>query len=155
MKEDDEQRQLLRRLKRLATDAGFSVRRNGLGYELSFHGKYRDFDVRCTLGSGWLRMASYILQLPPAGATRAKLLERMMELNLEMPLAKFTKADDVLYLEVEYREEHVDADVFEKLATLVRELAEHHYPQIFRIVSAHDALQSLEDAFQRTGTASE
>ncbi len=155
MKEDEEQRQRLRRLKSLATGAGFSVRRYSSGYELSFHGKYRDFDVRCVLGGGWLHMSVYILQLPPAGVTRSKLLEHAAELNLAIPLAKFTKSDDVLRLDLEYRDEHVDSPVFENLTNLLRQLAEEHYPEIFRIVSGQEALQSLEAAFQRTGAVSE
>ncbi|HLI96366.1 MAG TPA: hypothetical protein VKT72_09805 [Candidatus Baltobacteraceae bacterium] len=155
MNEDEEPRRRLRRLKSLATGAGFSVRRHGSGYELSFHGTYRDFDIRCVLGNGWLHTCVYILQLPALSATRSRLLERIAELNLAIPLAKFTKSEDVLCLDLEYREEHVDSAVFGKLANLLRQLAEEHYPEIFRIVSGQERLDALQAAFQRPSTVPE
>jgi hypothetical protein len=59
-----------------------------------------------------------------------------------MSLTKFTKADNLI-LELEYREEHLDAQVLNHLLQLMHANAEEYYPRLFRVVTGDSVLESL------------
>jgi hypothetical protein len=62
--------------------------------------------------------------------------------NQTMSLTKFVKSS-ALYLELEYRDEHIDPEVVKNIFGLIHSNAEEYYPRLFRIVSGDAVLDSL------------
>lgn len=112
-------------------------------------GKLRDWSIRAHIHNGWLSFNTYFMQIPPQGSLRSAVVERMLEVNNEMSIAKFGKSEDVLTVCLEYRREHVDAAAFVGLLGLVHSVCERHYPEFFRIATGDAALEQLELAFNR------
>jgi hypothetical protein len=139
-----------RALKALLDANGYRAHRiSDCGYEVPFSGKLRDWHIRARIYNGWLSLNTYLMEIPAKGPQRSELLERMLEVNDVMNIAKFSKSQETLSLDVEYREEHVDAAAFNGLILLMHSLCEQYYPELFRIASGDSALESLEEAFQR------
>jgi hypothetical protein len=139
-----------RRLKSLIAANGYTANRFGEnGYEIPFGGQFRDWRIRAYLHNGWLVMHAFVMRVPAAGAARAQLFERMLEVNDDMSVAKFSKYKDMLTLDLEYREEHINAESLRNLLGLMHSLCEQHYTELFRIASGENALASLEAAYQR------
>lgn len=140
-----------RALKALLSSAGYRSKRIGeSGYEVTFGGKYRDWDVRIGSSNGWLTFSIYFFATPPVGSIRSALYERILELNDLFVAAKFTKAKEMLTLDLQYRFEHTDAEVLQNQIGLLISLCEEHYPELFRVIAGDEALKTLEDAFVRT-----
>jgi hypothetical protein len=59
-----------------------------------------------------------------------------------MSLTKFVKGSS-LVLEMEYRAEHINAEVMRNLFALRLSNAEEYYPRLFRVVSGDAVLESL------------
>jgi hypothetical protein len=139
-----------RALKALIDANGFHGLRDGdSGYEMPFTGKLRDWHIRANFNGEWLSLNTYFMEIPPKGPIRSAMLERMLEVNDVMSLAKFSKRENVLTVGAEYRQEHVDAAAFAGLVGLMHVLCEEHYPEFCRIATGDAALESLEQAFQR------
>ena len=75
-----------------------------------------------------------------------------MDMNRQMPLSKFISSSG-LVLEIDYRADHLDADVLGNLIGLLHANAETHYPKIFRIVSGDETLEKLEQHMLHTEAA--
>jgi len=143
-----------RKLKRLLEANQYIVQRFGPnGYAIPFGGRLRDWHVRAHINNGWLALTTYVMALPEPANLRAALTERLLELNDVMSVAKFTKAGDTVTLDLEYREEHVDAAVLGNLLSLFQALAEEHYPELFRIAAGDATLATLQQAYQRSSLA--
>ncbi len=146
----EEARQNRRALKSLLDSAGYHTRRAGeYSYEIAFGGKYRHWEIQTHLHNGWLGFRVYFMDLPQPGALRSKLFERVAELNDDLTVLKFVKSGDILALDMQYRKEHIDAEVLRNVVGMVYAACEEHYPQLFRIVAGDETLSSLESAFQR------
>jgi hypothetical protein len=87
--------------------------------------------------------------LPKEPGMRARLLEWAMATNRTMSLAKFSSFGTNLALELDYRAQHVDAEVLGKLIGFLVSVAEERYAQIFRIINGEDVLESLERSIER------
>ncbi|HEV3154669.1 MAG TPA: hypothetical protein VGZ02_12765 [Candidatus Baltobacteraceae bacterium] len=145
-----------RALKALINAGGFMAHRFGeSGFVMPFSGRLRDWHIRANLCGGWLAMSTYVMELPDKGPTRSGLLERMLELNDVISVGKFSKHEQALHLDVEYRQEHVDASAFSGLVGLVHSVCEQYYPELVRIATGDTALQQLEVAFQRPALGAE
>lgn len=139
-----------RALKALLDANGYRAHRiSDCGYDVPFAGKFRGWHIRARIYNGWLSLSTYLMEIPAKGPQRNALLERMLELNDVMSVAKFSKTNDALSLDLEYREEHVDVPAFNGLILLMHSLCEQFYPELFRIASGDTTLESLEEAFQR------
>jgi len=90
------------------------------------------------------------MALPEPAGLKATLTDRLLELNDSMSVAKFTKSGSTVTLDLEYREEHVDAAVLGNLLGLLQTLAEQHYPELFRIAAGDATLTTLQEAFERS-----
>ncbi len=145
-----------RKLKKLLEANQYVAQRFGpSGYALAFAGRLRDWQVRAHINDGWLALRTYVMALPQPPGLRATFTERLLELNDVMSVAKFTKSGNVVTLDLEYREEHVDATVLGNLLGLLQSLADEHYPELFRIAAGDATLASLQQAFKRSGQAAE
>ena len=150
MDEQDLVRQNRRRLKSLISANNYKAHHVvGASYMLPFGGKYRDWQVRTHIHNGWICFSAHIMEMPEPGSVRNALLEKVVELNATVSLAKFSCSGNTLRLELEYRDEHVDAEVFGHLTAYYHGLLEQHYPELFRIASGAAALTALQSAFQR------
>lgn len=118
-------------------------------YMMPFGGKYRDWQVRTHIQNGWLCFSAQIMELPETVGVRNALLEKVLELNGAISLAKFSCGGNALRLELEYRDEHMDASVFGNLTSYYHGLLEQHYPELFRIASGAATLTALQNAFER------
>lgn len=150
MDEKEQLRENRRRLKALIMDAGFvSTRLDQASYMVAFTGKLRDWSVRCHIYNGWLCFSAYVMQLPEGASARAALLERLLRLNAEITVAKFSLRDDALKLELESRAELVDSGTFNNLMWHFYQTLESRYLPLARLAGGEETLDALQTAFQR------
>lgn len=141
------------RLKTLLKEAGLKSTRVDASRRLViFPGRTRDWTFFVNVYNGWLFIHTYVCEIPEVSGLRARLFEAAMTANQSMSLTKFVKSVG-LALELEYRDEHVDARVVNEIFGLIVANAEEHYPKLFRIVSGDAVLESLGESTALSGTA--
>lgn len=118
-------------------------------YAIPIFGTSRSWEIRIGLCNNWVSWSTFVLRMPQGTSLRAALAERLLEINDIMSVAKFVKYEDSITLDMEYREERLDAETFENLTRLVYDFAEQYYPELHRLASGSEALSSLEEAFKR------
>ena len=94
------------------------------------------------------------MDLPTITSVRAALFERLAEINDDISVAKFVKSGEALTLDMEYREERVNAEVMRNLVGMLLSHCEGRYLEVLRIVTGDQALQKLETAFNNTSLPS-
>lgn len=142
------------RLKTLLKEADIrSTRFDATRRLVMYPGRTRDWTFNVNIFNGWLHIHTYVCEIPQAANVRAELLEAAMVANQRMSLTKFAKAEALIF-ELEYRDDHIDAEVLGNLFGLVMSNAEEHYPKLFRIVSGDAVLESLGSNGTLTKTAS-
>jgi len=154
MDEKEELRNNRRRMKALIDANHYNATRSGdFSYLVAFTGKFRDWTIRTHIYNGWFCLSTFVLELPETPGVRAAVLERVVDLNSEMAVAKFSRNGSMLKLELECRADHVDAPAFAAHIGHYYRLLEQHYPALFRIASGDEALASLQNAFERPSLA--
>ncbi len=140
----------LRSLLKAADIASFRITNDLRG--MSYTGRTREWLIAARLNDHWFNAYTRICSLPEEPTLRARLMEAVMDMNRQMPLAKFITSSG-LVLELDYRADHLDAEVIGNLIGLLHANAETHYPKIFRIVSGDDTLEKLEQQLLHTEAA--
>ncbi len=85
-------------LVQLLTDAKFEFSKTESGYQVTFPGTLRPWDMRIRASNGWLTVRTYVMALPTSLAVRAKLLETIARLNGDLAMAKFCIGWDAICL---------------------------------------------------------
>jgi hypothetical protein len=135
-------------LKQLLRSAGFQYQNVDRKYvQLLFGSPWRSWVVGATLNENWLSLVVYICEIPETAIAKASLFELAMRLSDEASLAKYTHRGAALNLELQYRAEHVDAEVLENLVGLLLARANKDYPQIVRHILSEDVLERLGKQF--------
>jgi hypothetical protein len=139
------------RLKRLLDAAGIKgIRLGPAGYQASYLGPYREWNLQLRLHEGWLMARVFICRMPAEEGTKRRLMEFMLTQNGRLCVAKYSLGPADICLDLEYREEHVNGEVLSNLAGLVTGILDDEYPKLFRIISGDETLRSLERAFRRS-----
>ncbi|MGP6158886.1 MAG: hypothetical protein ACLPYS_15500 [Vulcanimicrobiaceae bacterium] len=134
-------------MKALLDEGGFNVKKVGLAtYEVSFMGDLREWTVTTRLTGAWTLMRAYVMRLPKSESIKGMLLQGALEINADLPLGKLSLEGDALYLDIEYRAEHLDAGALKGLLQLIVNVGEDEYPGLFRIASGDRILKSLESS---------
>jgi hypothetical protein len=145
----DNSAELDRRLKALLDEGDFNVKRVGAAtYDVSFRGALREWTVTTRLTDTWILLRTYVMRLPETAPVRTMLLQTSLEINGDLPLGKLSIEGDSLYLDIEYRAEHLDSSVLSNLLRLVVNVGDDEYPKLFRIASGDVMLKALESSFQ-------
>jgi hypothetical protein len=106
------------RLKALLKETGLkSTRLDACRRLVSFRGHTRDWTFVASLYNSWLHIHTYVCEIPDPPGLRAELLDAALAANQAMSLTKFSKSDGLIP-EMEYREEHLDAQVLGNLCSL-------------------------------------
>ena len=138
-------------LRKLLKEAGLRSSRLDASRRLvMFTGRTRDWSFSVNLYNGWFHAHAYVCEVPAASGLRAEIFDAMMVANQKMSLTKFVKSSG-LYLEFEYRLEHLDGGTVSNLFGLAVEQVEEHYPRLFHLVTGDSVLDALE---KRTALAS-
>ena len=131
-------------LRKLLKEAGLRSSRLDASRRLVlFTGGTRDWSFSVNLYNGWFHAHAYVCEVPVASGLRAEIFDAMMVANQKMSLTKFVKSSG-LYLEFEYRLEHLDGGTVSNLFGLAVEQVEEHYPRLFRLVTGDSVLDALE-----------
>jgi len=131
-------------LRKLLKEAGLRSSRLDASRRLVlFTGRTRDWSFSVNLYNGWFHAHAYVCEVPVASGLRAEIFDAMMVANQKMSLTKFVKSSG-LYLEFEYRLEHLDGGTVSNLFGLAVEQVEEHYPRLFRLVTGDSVLDALE-----------
>jgi hypothetical protein len=142
------------RLKALLDEGGFNVKKVGAAtYDVSFCGELREWTLTLRLTDTWVLLRSYVMRLPESAPVRSALLRAALEINADLPLGKLSIEDNGLFLDVEYRTEHLDGCVLGNLLRLVVDAGDDEYPKLFRIASGDALLEVLETSFRVKKTA--
>lgn len=151
MDEKKEQlRENRRRLKSLLDGSRHvSTRLDDTTYLVAFTGKFRDWSIRTHIYNGWLCFSVFVMQLPETPGVRATLMERVLRLNAETAIAKFSVSDDMLKLELESRAELVDDKAFGGLMGHFYSVLEANYMPLARMAAGDETLTALQSAFER------
>ena len=131
-------------LRKLLKEAGLRSSRLDASRRLvMFTGRTRDWSFSVNLYNGWFHAHTYVCEVPAASGLRAEIFDAMMVANQKISLTKFVKSSG-LYLEFEYRLEHLDGGTVSNLFGLAVEQVEEHYPRLFRLVTGDSVLDALE-----------
>ena len=131
-------------LRKLLKEAGLRSSRLDASRRLVlFTGRTRDWSFSVNLYNGWFNAHAYVCEVPAASGLRAEIFDAMMVANQKISLTKFVKSSG-LYLEFEYRLEHLDGGTVSNLFGLAVEQVEEHYPRLFRLVTGDSVLDALE-----------
>ncbi|MGP6157378.1 MAG: hypothetical protein ACLPYS_07710 [Vulcanimicrobiaceae bacterium] len=145
----DNSAELDRRLKALLDEGDFNVKQVGAAtYDVSFRGELREWTVTVRLTDTWVLLRAYVMRLPESVPIRSMLLQSALEINGDLPLGKLSIEGDSLYLDIEYRAEHLDPSVLSNLLRLAVNVGDDEYPKLFRIASGDVVLKALETSFQ-------
>jgi len=132
------------RLKGLLGEGGFNVKHAGPAcYDVTFRGNLREWTVTARLTDCWIFLRSYVMRVPESAATRAALFEAALLVNGRLSLGKLSIEEDSLFLDIEYRCEHLDAIVLRNLLGLVVQVGDEEYPKLFRIAAGDMTLKAL------------
>jgi len=133
-----------RRLRSLLKAAGITSFRLGDNIRGAIYsGRTREWLVGTRMNEHWFNAYVRVCNLPEEPSLRTRLMDTVMDMNRQMQLTKFIVSSG-LVLELDYRAEHVDAEVLGNLILLLHANAEMHYPKIFRVVSGDETLAQLE-----------
>jgi hypothetical protein len=148
---ENDQTPLDLRLFSLLSEADLRAKRTGgAAYDVRIPAALREWVVEVRMTEAWVSLRAFVLSLPEAPSLRASLLEAAMSANARTSLTKFSLVDETsLCLELEYRQDHLDAAILRNLVCLIANVGEAEYPRLFRLATAEDALESLESAFNR------
>ena len=131
-------------LRKLLKEAGLRSSRLDASRRLVlFTGRTRDWSFSVNLYNGWFHAHAYVCEVPAASGLRAEIFDAMMVANQKISLTKFVKSSG-LYLEFEYRLEHLDGGTVSNLFGLAVEQVEEHYPRLFHLVTGDSVLDALE-----------
>jgi hypothetical protein len=136
------------RLKALLDEGDFNAKQVGSAtYNVSFRGKLREWAVVTRLTGDWVLLRSYVMRLPHSAPVRSMLFQTALEINGALPLGKLSIEGDGLYLEVEYRSEHLNSSLLGNLLGLLVDVGDAEYPRLFRIAAGDMILKALESSF--------
>ena len=132
-------------------EAGLRAKRVGASsYDVMFTSDLREWVVNIRLNDAWLMLRTFVMALPPGAPRRLALLEAALQANSALSLAKFSSTEDAsLVIDLEYRDEHLNAGTLANLIGLVVRVGDDHYPKLFRIATGDIALEALESAFKK------
>lgn len=139
----------LRALLREAELTSFRIDETTRG--LSYSGRSREWLVAARLNEHWFNAYTRVCDVPEESNLKMRLMEAVLDMNRSMSLSKFIFSHG-LVLEIDYRAEHLDAEMVGNLIGLLHANAETYYPKIFRIVSGNETLKQLESSL-RDGSA--
>jgi hypothetical protein len=141
---DGDSQELELRLKGLLSEGGLNVKYVGPAcYDVTFRGDLREWTVTARLTECWIFLRSYIMRVPESAAMRAALFEAALQINGRLSLGKLSIEEDSLFLDIEYRCEHLDAVVLRNLLGLVVQVGDEEYPKLFRIAAGDTTLKAL------------
>ena len=134
-------------------EAGLRAKRVAASsYDVMFTSDLREWAVNIRLNDSWVMLRTFVMVLPTPAQRKLALLEAAMQANASLSLAKFSATDDKsLVIDLEYRDEHLNAETLRNLIGLVVRVGDENYPKLFRIATGDSTLQSLESAFKQLG----
>jgi hypothetical protein len=139
------------RLARLLAETGYrTLAGEGGQFAIPFNGTTREWWIMSRATASWLNLRTFMCDVPVEGVLRNELYGYVLEKNAMISLAKFITIGGQVVLELDYRYDDVDPHSLGSLVRLIYDIAEEHYPTIFRIVSGDHALQSLEAGLKST-----
>ena len=114
--------------------------------------RLRSWIVELYEADGWIGMRTHVMALPAAPAARAAVVGAAMSANAELTVWRFAVGakPDALFLEAEYRADHLDGDALAGLVLLVRSCGDAQYERLVKVALAPAPLDALEEAFKRS-----
>jgi hypothetical protein len=114
--------------------------------------RLRSWDVDVHENDGWICMRAFVMTLPAAPAARAALVDAAMKANGGLTVWRFAlgSASRHLFLEAEYRADHLDGAGLAGLVSLVGSVGDALYEKLVKVALAPAPLDALEDAFKRS-----
>ena len=130
-------------LKALLDEAQFESVDLGSGrFSVPFSAGLRTWLVDVYATKEWFSLHTHVMRLPKGAPARAVVLDLMAGLNFRVPLAKFSvRRRDAVMLELEYRTEHVDAEVLGNLIRMLVQIGEAEYPGLARVLASDPKLR--------------
>lgn len=149
--ENEHQASIDRRLYDMLEEADLGAKRVGASsHEVTFTSALREWAVNVRLNEAWLMLRTFVMLLPPSVPRRLALLEAALQANAALSLVKFSATEDnALVIDLEYRDEHLDAEALRNLVGLIVRVGDDNYPKMFRIAAGDTTLEALESAFKK------
>jgi hypothetical protein len=149
--EHEHQASIDRRLSAMLEEMGLQAKRvSASSYDVMFTSDLREWAVNIRLNESWVMLRTFVMVLPAGAPRRLTLLEAALQANASLSLAKFSTTEDrSLVIDLEYRDEHLNAETLRNLVGLVVRVGDENYPKLFRIATGDVALEALESAFKK------
>ncbi len=152
---DNEPAQARKKLRTLLSEAGVAHERAPSGgRQMSFSGRYRDWQLFASANPSWFHIHTFVCSLPTEPGLRAELLLWMARANGAMSLLKYSVTpQDYAILEGEVRLERLEPDDVRNLIGYVHSVAEQDYLAVLHVARGDARLEALSEAFARDATA--
>ena len=114
--------------------------------------RLRSWNVEVYESDEWIGMRAHVMELPAAHAARSALVAAAMNANADLTVWRFAVGAKArsLFLEAEYRAEHLDGMALAGLILLIRSCGDAQYEKLVKVALAPSPLDALEDAFKRS-----
>lgn len=114
--------------------------------------RLRSWLVDLRESNGWICLRTHVMALPEQPGARLALIDAAMRANANLTSWRFSTGprSRALFLEAEYRAEHLSGEDLAGIISLLRSTCEEQYEALLRVALAPSQLDALEAAFKRS-----
>jgi len=114
--------------------------------------RLRSWIIDVRESNGWICLRTHVMALPDKPAARMAIVDAAMRANAHLTSWRFSagSTSQALFLEAEYRADHIDGDDLAGIIFLLRSTAEEQYEALLKVALAPSPLDVLEAAFKRS-----
>lgn len=114
--------------------------------------RLRSWIVDLRESNGWICLRAHVMALPEQPGARLALIDAAMQANAHLSSWRFSTGprSEALFLEAEYRADHISGDDLAGIIFLLRSTCEEQYEALLRVALAPSPLDELEAAFKRS-----
>lgn len=114
--------------------------------------RLRSWIVDLRESNGWICLRAHVMALPEQPGARLALIDAAMQANANLTSWRFSAGprSQALFLEAEYRADHISGDDLAGIIFLLRSTCEEQYETLLRVALAPSPLDELEAAFKRS-----
>lgn len=125
---------------------------SGGGAIVPLWSRLRSWIVDVRESNGWICLRTHVMALPEKPAARMALVDAAMRANANLTSWRFSlgSRSKAVFLEAEYRADHIDGEDLAGIMQLLRSTAEEQYETLLKIALEPSPLDALEAAFKRS-----
>ncbi|HYK52671.1 MAG TPA: hypothetical protein VEV38_03995 [Candidatus Eremiobacteraceae bacterium] len=114
--------------------------------------RLRSWIVDVRESNGWICLRTHVMALPKQPGARLAFIDAAMRANANLTSWRFSSSprSEALFLEAEYRGDHISGEDLAGIIFLLRTSCEEQYEALLQVALAPSPLDALEAAFKRS-----